>query len=154
MSETESSGAQPGQTGPHVPRRLAPSYLPGRIFWILLILYGAAVAVARVINDDGSYVNLTAFIGGGLCALTLLAWFAWRSAYPLPYRILIPLVALAVLGYLASQYRIVRFSGDLFPEFGRRQPPIDTALAQLRKWFGETGDHDAARLSAISRTRS
>ncbi len=132
MSDTDFSEAPPTGHERSTTHRLAPSYIPGRLFWVLVVLYAAAVTIARVINDDRSIVNLTMLIGGALCSLALLAWFLLRSAYPRLYRILVALAVLGTLCYLASQYRLVRFSGAMFPEFGRRLPAIDTELAPLR----------------------
>lgn len=132
MSET---GSTPSNVNPEKastqPARLA-SFYPGRILWCLLAIYAAAVVIARFVNDDNSIMNLTALIGGGLCGLAFWGWFVFRSAYPRGYRALVALASLALVGFLASQYRIVRFSGAMLPEIGRRQSQRDTQLDPLR----------------------
>ncbi len=107
------------------------AYLPGRVFWIIVALCIVTVFVLRWANEDRSFSHIGMFASGLICATLLWIWFLFRSAYSMGLRVFISLTLVVLMAYLGYHYKFLRVSGDMIPEFARRQLPADWRMEKL-----------------------
>ena len=93
--------------------------LPGKLIGSVVLVMAAAIAALRfwAAEIDHAVVNIGTLILGFLAAMTLLAWFCFRSGYSRRLRVFLPLILLIVLVPMIGALRVDGTDGNLIPRF-------------------------------------
>lgn len=107
----------------------------GIYVWVVLILAGAVIAVARGtdVMRSGANANIATWIAAFLAVGTPLLWFAIFSRYSLRVRLFPMVGSVVAAGAFALLFRIEGTSGDLWPEFALRLSPKPDELLDRPK---------------------